>query len=140
MHCEFKDMKPLTKALSAATLAFATGITAHAASDASAWVASWTAAPQPVWSADFLFPTNVPAELNQQTVRQTARISLGGKRLRVVLSNRYGKQPLVLGKATVATPAEGGSVVASSVRTLTFDGSESATILPARRSSVIPWQ
>ena len=130
MHCEFKDMKPLTKALSTATLVFATGITAHAAPDASAWVASWTAAPQPVWSADFFFPTNVPAELNHQTVRQTARISLGGKRLRVVLSNSYGKQPLVLGKATVATPAEGGSVVASSVRTLTFDGSESATILP----------
>lgn len=38
---------------------------ASAASDAPAphWVASWQASPQPVWGAEFLFPTLVPAAL-----------------------------------------------------------------------------
>lgn len=65
-----------------------------AASAASAphWVASWQASPQPVWNADFLFPTLVPGTLQDQTFRQTARISLGGPRLRVRLSNAYGSR------------------------------------------------
>ena len=78
-----------------------------AASAASAphWVASWQASPQPVWNADFLFPTLVPATLQDQTFRQTARISLGGPRLRVRLSNAYGTQPLRIGAASVAARA-----------------------------------
>ncbi|MFT4101848.1 MAG: SGNH/GDSL hydrolase family protein [Burkholderiaceae bacterium] len=122
-----------------------------------AWVASWQASPQPVWGADFLFPANVPSELHDQTVRQVARLSLGGPRLRIVLSNAYGRQPLEVGGATVARPrrdgedgndGEGrkdrkdgesgesgesggnGAVVEGSLRTVTFGGRETATILP----------
>lgn len=78
-----------------------------AASAASAphWVASWQASPQPVWNADFLFPTLVPATLQDQTFRQTVRVSLGGPRLRVRLSNAYGTRPLRIGAASVAARA-----------------------------------
>ncbi|WP_414496509.1 SGNH/GDSL hydrolase family protein [Stenotrophomonas maltophilia] len=69
------------------------------------WVASWQASPQPVWGTDFLFPTLVPASLHGQTFRQTARISLGGPRLRIRLSNAYGTQPLRIGAASVAAHA-----------------------------------
>nr|WP_240039479.1 SGNH/GDSL hydrolase family protein [Achromobacter aloeverae] len=95
-----------------------------------AWVATWQASPQPIWGADFLFPVNVPPVLHNQTVRQVARISLGGQRLRIVLSNTYGSQPLTVGKATVAQPKQGGEVVAGSLRTVTFGGREGASIFP----------
>lgn len=95
-----------------------------------AWVSTWTASPQPVWHKDFLFPTNIPASLHDQTVRQTARISLGGARVRIVLSNAYGTQPVTVGKATVALPAANGALVAGSLHAVTFGGQASGTILP----------
>lgn len=96
------------------------------------WTATWSASPQPVWGPDFLFPTNVPPELQDQTVRQVARVSLGGQRLRIVLSNAYGKEPITIGKAAVARSGVGadGAVVEDSQRVVTFGGLEAATILP----------
>lgn len=130
---------PSAKATAVLVLALTTGAQTAMpalgaqAKPATAWVASWQASPQPVWKADFLFPTNVPAELRDQTVRQVARISLGGSRLRIVLSNTYGQQPLIVGRATVARPSQGqkaGTVVRDSLRTVTFAGREMTTILP----------
>lgn len=129
-------MKSLNKASATAMLglAFAAGAVSPAMAAApTAWVASWQASPQPVWGADFLFPANIAPELRDQTVRQVARLSLGGVRLRIVLSNAYGKQAIVLGKATVALPRRDGgdgAVVQDSLRGVTFGGQENATILP----------
>ncbi|MCD7098094.1 SGNH/GDSL hydrolase family protein [Stenotrophomonas sp. MMGLT7] len=103
---------------------------ARASDPARTRVASWTASPQPVWGEDFLFPSNVPAVLRAQTVRQVARISLGGPRLRIVLSNAYGERPLLVGGATVAVSAADSAVVPGSLRRVTFGGQASATILP----------
>ena len=102
------------------------------ASSATAWVATWQASPQPVWGEDFLFPSNVPPDLRDQTVRQVARVSLGGQRLRIVLSNAYGKGPLTVGRAVVARSRGGadGAVTEDSRRVVTFGGLEAATILP----------
>lgn len=110
------------------TCAFFVGSPATAAT--ANWVTTWQASPQPTWGPDFLFPTNVPPVLHHQTVRQIARVSLGGARLRIVLSNAYGRQPLVVGGATVAMPAAGSTVIPGSVRRVTFGGHEAATILP----------
>ncbi|WP_295517808.1 SGNH/GDSL hydrolase family protein [uncultured Stenotrophomonas sp.] len=90
------------------------------------WVASWQASPQPVWGADFLFPTLIPPALQDQTFRQTARISLGGPRLRVRLSNAHGQQPLRVGAASVASAA-GRAPLA-----LQFDGQPSVLIAPGQ--------
>lgn len=122
---------PLAITMRALALAAGTAMTAAPAlADPPAWVATWGASPQPVWGPDFLFPTNVPPELNDQTVRQVARVSLGGPRLRIVLSNAYGRQPLIVGRATVARPQNDGAVVGDSLRTVTFGGREAATIPP----------
>ncbi|MEG1114856.1 MAG: GDSL-type esterase/lipase family protein, partial [Janthinobacterium sp.] len=103
---------------------------AHAADPAPSWLASWTASPQAVWSRDFLFPSNVPAVLQAQTVRQVARISVGGPRVRIVLSNAYGKVPLRIGAATVALAESASAIRPDSLRTLTFAGQPSASVAP----------
>lgn len=88
------------------------------------WLATWQASPHAAWQAsEFALPTGVPVVLARQTVRETARISIGGSRLRVVLSNRYGKQPLVVGEASVGRVGEG-------THQLTFGGQASVVIPP----------
>ena len=106
-----------------------------------AWVASWGASPQPVWGRDFLFPTNLPDMLHDQTVRQVVRLSLGGDRLRLVFTNAHGRQPLQLGRVTVALPAVmaagknreaggAGETTAGAPVTVTFGGCTDAVIPP----------
>jgi lysophospholipase L1-like esterase len=121
----------LTSTLLAASLAVgasAAGGQTVQPSAAANWVASWTASPQPTWGADFAFPTNIPALLQNQTVRQVARISLGGTRLRLVFSNAYGQKPLVVGRASVALTGRGPRIQAQSLQIVTFGGRTSATI------------
>src|ERR1700716_2155664 len=98
---------------------------ANAEADATAtgnWITSWFASPQPIWGADFVLPTNIPDSLHQQTVREIVKISAGGRRVRVVLSNRYGTQPLVIGEVHVAFSSDGAAIVKDSDRVLTFAG------------------
>jgi len=94
------------------------------------WIASWSANPQPVWEAGFALPTNIPASLSEQTVRQVARLSIGGKRARISLSNEYGTTPLTIGAAHIALAGEGAAIVAGSDRILTFGGRSTVTIVP----------
>jgi lysophospholipase L1-like esterase len=61
-------------------------------------------------------------------LRQIARISIGGNRLRVRLSNAYGSHSLVVGAVHVALHRVGASIVAASDRTLLFNGKGSVTI------------
>lgn len=110
--------------LTATTLLALSGVAS--AASAPHWVASWQASPQPVWGANFLFPTLVPATLHDQTFRQTARISLGGPRLRVRLSNAYGTQPLRIGAASVAARA------GATPQPLSFDGQPGVLIGPGQ--------
>ena len=104
--------------------------TAPAAGADTAWLASWSASPQAVWSNDFILPANVPARLHDQTVRQVARVSVGGQRLRIVLSNAHGATPLTIGAATLALALEGSAIVPGSLRAMTFGGHSGATIAP----------
>ncbi|WP_345777317.1 SGNH/GDSL hydrolase family protein [Lysobacter sp. MMG2] len=92
------------------------------------WIPTWTASPQPRWDGDFALPTNLPFQFWNQTVRQTARVSLGGKRVRVLLSNEYGTTPLVIGAAHVTKAGKDATIVAGSDRALTFGGKSSVTI------------
>ena len=98
--------------------------------DEAEWIGTWTASPQPVWGADFFAPVGIPRSLRNQTLRQIARVSLGGDQVRVVISNEYGDRPLVIGAAHVALAGEGNAIVPGSDRPLTFSGSPSATIPP----------
>jgi lysophospholipase L1-like esterase len=94
------------------------------------WVATWQASPQPLWAADFPFPTQTPFNLWRQTVRQVARISLGGDAVRVELSNAYGREPLQIGAAHLALAGDGAAIVPGSDRELRFGGQRAVTIPP----------
>ena len=115
-------MKTLNYLALAAVLTLAAPL--HAAERSGGWATSWYASPHATWGADFPLPTGVPATLERQTIRETARISVGGTRVRIVLSNRYGDQPIVIGEARIAR--DGGA--ADSARELTFGGRRTATI------------
>jgi lysophospholipase L1-like esterase len=123
---------PVLVALTVAALALVLGPPPGQAqrSDAGDWIATWAASPQPWWDADFFAPIDVPRSLRNQTVRQIARVSLGGSRVRVELSNEYGSDPLVIGAAHVALAADGSAIVAGSDRPLTFGGEPSVTVPP----------
>jgi lysophospholipase L1-like esterase len=92
------------------------------------WLATWTASPQPLWDGDFALPTQVPHHFLDQTLRQVARVSVGGKHVRVRLSNEYGTHPLSIGAAHLALAGEGATTVPGTDRTLTFGGKPSVTI------------
>jgi lysophospholipase L1-like esterase len=63
-----------------------------------------------------------------QTLRQIVHISIGGSRLRVVLSNVYGTAPLTVGAAHIALREKDSSIRSGSGRALTFSGRSSMTI------------
>jgi lysophospholipase L1-like esterase len=58
------------------------------------------------------------------------RVSIGGPRVRVVLSNAFGTAPVTIGAADIGLREADAKVVASSVKPITFDGSASAVVLP----------
>jgi lysophospholipase L1-like esterase len=87
--------------------------------DTTRWVGTWTAAPAPAEGAAFA----------NHTLRMIPRVSLGGSRLRVRISNAYGTRPLAIGAAYVGVRSAGPGVVPGSNRRLTFGGEASGTIV-----------
>ena len=91
------------------------------------------------WSAPMV--SSAPTANNRvanQTLRQIARISVGGNRLRVKLSNRWNPMPLEVGAARVALRDVDSGVRATSVREVTFSGAASFTI-PAGAELLSDW-
>ncbi|MET0581970.1 MAG: SGNH/GDSL hydrolase family protein [Pseudoxanthomonas sp.] len=121
-------MKPSRLRAVALGATLAASMAGASATEAQRWIGTWHASPQPLWQSDFPFPTNVPFNLWNQTLRQVVRIGPGGKRFRVVLSNEYGDQPLHIGAARIALGGEGADIVAASDRVLRFAGRESVVI------------
>ncbi len=122
----------LLRALTAASFA-ALVATTSAAAPTSDWIGAWSASVQPVWTPDFPFPIGLPRSFWLQTIRQTVRTSVGGHRVRVVLSNEYGDAPLVVSAAHVALSDGGARIKAGSDRTLTFAGKPRVSIPPGAR-------
>ncbi|MET7595155.1 SGNH/GDSL hydrolase family protein [Streptomyces sp. NPDC005481] len=92
---------------------------------------AWTAAPQ--LPAEGFTPNRSREGFWRQSLRQTVRVSAGGDRLRVRLSNDYGFSPLRIAGATVARAAAGAAVEPGSFRRLEFEGAY-AVAVPARGS------
>lgn len=66
--------------------------------------------------------------LQNQTVRERVRISVGGSRVRICLTNEYGSSPLLVGSVTVAVPTDPAGVKSGSIQAVTFGGRSSITI------------
>src|SRR5580692_7452727 len=94
------------------------------------WITTWAATPAPRWAEELPAPFNVPEVIDGQTVRQIARISVGGDQVRIVLSNEFGTRPITIGSATVALSAGGDKVDPETIKAVTFGGQTSATIPP----------
>ena len=71
-----------------------------------------------------------PLHFKDQTLRQITRVSVGGTRVRVVLSNSLGTAPLRIGAAQVALRDKGAGIVAGSNRVLTFGGVSQPVVPP----------
>lgn len=65
-----------------------------------------------------------------RTYRLVVRTSVGGRDLRVRLSNAFGERPVAIGPVYVGTVAAEAEVGAGTNRPLTFDGAPSVTIPP----------
>jgi lysophospholipase L1-like esterase len=100
------------------------------AADSGYWITTWAASPQPVWDADFFAPVGIPRNVRNQTVRQVGRASIGGDRVRVVVSNEYGRLPMTIGSGHVALAGNGSEIVSGSDQKLTFGGKDSITVPP----------
>lgn len=72
--------------------------------------------------------SNLPPMVADQTVRMIVHTSIGGRRLRVELSNMAGGQPLEIGAAHIAVHKGGGAIADGTDRVLTFSGSPSFTV------------
>lgn len=90
------------------------------------WTASWAASQQIPEPANSV----APADLTDATLRQIVHLSIGGKQLRVHLSNAFGTQPLHITAAHIARPVSPASaaIVASSDTPLLFSGHADVTI------------
>ncbi|ANZ39684.1 SGNH hydrolase [Lentzea guizhouensis] len=81
------------------------------------WVRTWGTSPQ---VTDAVF-TDV-------TLRQELRISGGGRRVRVRLSNEHGTAPVTIGAARLGLATPGGGVQPGSDRVLSFAGRPTTTV------------
>lgn len=76
-----------------------------------------------VWAAD-----GALSGFYNQTIREVARISIGGERLVLRLTNEFGDKPIRLDAVQIAMAGEGGAAEPLTTRPVTFGGSGSATI------------
>ena len=118
------------------------------------WVATWAAAPQETRAFPFGPPapaapaqptaaTQQPAapappppimSFQNQTVRMIVRTSIGGRRVRVELSNVVGTKPLLVGAAHVGLREKDSTIVTGTDRALAFSGKPSFTIPPGAQA------
>jgi lysophospholipase L1-like esterase len=94
------------------------------AAQRSTWIATWATSPQSAAPN----PQQPLLKLQNQTVRERVRVSLGGKEICLRLSNEYGSTPLLIGSLTVAVPADPARVKPETIRAVTFGGRNSVTI------------
>lgn len=66
--------------------------------------------------------------LSGNTLRQVVQTTIGGERLRVRFSNRFGAGPMTIAAARLAGSAGGAATVAGTERALRFGGREAVTI------------
>lgn len=96
------------------------------------WITTWAASPQKVWNKDFVFPTNIPEQITNQTIKQISQISLGGEAVRLVFTNQYGEQPLYINQTTIGL-ANSASLKSKSTYPVYFSGQLKAKILPGKQ-------
>jgi lysophospholipase L1-like esterase len=103
---------------------------------AEVWVGTWSTAPQ------LTEPRNNPPEpgLSHNTLRQVARVSLGGDSLRVRFSNEFSTSPVTLNVVRIALSVGGSAIDTTTDQGLRFDGKPEVTIQPGTAITSDPFQ
>ncbi|MGD0436728.1 MAG: SGNH/GDSL hydrolase family protein [Bryobacteraceae bacterium] len=100
------------------------------------WVGTWSTAAvgrpqQPVTpppQGTSTTPPPAPLTINNQTLRQIVHVSVGGSRVRVMLTNALGTAPLTVGAAFIALRDKDSKIAEASGHALNFGGRPSVTI------------
>jgi len=87
----------------------------------SKWVGSWSVSP-----VEF---TSAPIYFNNQTLRARIKLSIGGTKIRLKFSNRFGHQPIFLSGVSVALEKD-SDIAEGTNRSVTFHGESAITIQP----------
>jgi lysophospholipase L1-like esterase len=74
--------------------------------------------------------SNLPSTLADQTIRMPFRVSVGGAKVRIEVSNMTGAQPLEIGAAHIAAYKGAGAIVTGTDRALTFSGNPGIVVPP----------
>lgn len=98
-------------------------LTASAASS-NHWVGTWAAAPVSLNNSAAGFGST------DTTYREIVHVSLGGSRVRIILTNEFGTDSLTIGAANIALSAGKGEVGRANTSALAFGGKSSITIPP----------
>ena len=108
-------------------LLFACLLTAGIALAGGHWVGTWGTAPQLVERHN-----NPPAPgLTNNSLRQIVQVSIGGKKVRLKLTNEFSTEPTEIKAIELSIAKTAGSsseIVEASTVSLTFDGKQSVTI------------
>ncbi len=125
----FQLFRHLSTTLAVLTLSFFSYCRAEpidTSSSATKWVGTWSTAPQ------LVEPGNNPPSpgLSNNTLRQIVRVSLGGDRLRMRLSNEFSTNPVTIHAAHIAVSTGGSSIDTSTDKVLYFNGNMECTIAP----------
>jgi lysophospholipase L1-like esterase len=127
----FASRVAVATALVAWLVAVQPSVLAQGGAGSQHWVGTWaTAMVARPPDAD---PPRGQTELlnvSDQTLRQIIHTSIGGERVRVLLSNVFGTEPLAIGAATVAHRDTEAAIAEASVRALTFSGKPTTSIPP----------
>jgi lysophospholipase L1-like esterase len=74
--------------------------------------------------------SDMPSNLEDQTVRMIARTSLGGRQIRLNFSNALGGPAVKIGSARIAVHKAWGAIVPGTDRAITFNDKPSCVLLP----------
>jgi len=98
------------------------------------WIATWGSS-QMIAEGDNALPADRAGAI---TLRQVVRVSAGGERVRIRLSNAFGTRPLAIGGAHVARSVAPGTPRIEGGARLTFSGRSDAVIPPGAEAYTDP--
>ncbi|PTB17372.1 GDSL family lipase [Trinickia symbiotica] len=94
------------------------------------WVASWATALQAIPELRDPPPLYRAPDVSDRTVREIVYPTLSGRRVRVTISNAYGRAPLAIDDVVMAQSAGGAAVRPATAVQLTFAGRTSIVLEP----------
>jgi lysophospholipase L1-like esterase len=99
-------------------------LSAGSGTDSTKWIGTWATAPQ------LVEPGNVPSApgLNNNSLRQIVRVSIGGDSLRLKFSNKFSTSLVTMKSVQIAVSAGGSTIVDFTNKELTFNGIKEVTM------------